>query len=259
MISIFKRIRKDLMEKNKTGKYFKYAIGEIVLVVIGILIALQINNWNEVRKNKNHEIEILKSFKKSIESDIIQYNKLSKRYSESTNSINYLINHLEQDLPYNDSLKFHFGNLNVLHHLTVKNSVFENLKSKGFDLLSNETLKEDIITFYDFALTTLKFNFESYSDLIHNASNTLYIKHFDAIWEPNSRNIYSLEENPLGKDNLYIVMQPTNYEKLKNDQEFMYFLKSLRNQQYWYITVNLIKIKKDLTHLSKLIDTELSK
>ena len=40
------------MEKNKTGKYFKYAIGEIVLVVIGILIALSINNWNEVRKDK---------------------------------------------------------------------------------------------------------------------------------------------------------------------------------------------------------------
>jgi len=50
MIKFFRKIRYDLMEKNKTGKYFKYAIGEIVLVVIGILIALQINNWNENRK-----------------------------------------------------------------------------------------------------------------------------------------------------------------------------------------------------------------
>ena len=47
------------MEKNKTGKYFKYAIGEIVLVVIGILIALQINEWNNERnKNKAEEIII---------------------------------------------------------------------------------------------------------------------------------------------------------------------------------------------------------
>jgi hypothetical protein len=46
---VFRTIRKDLMEKNKTGKYFKYAIGEIVLVVIGILIALSINNWNQSR------------------------------------------------------------------------------------------------------------------------------------------------------------------------------------------------------------------
>jgi hypothetical protein len=52
MIKLFIRIRYDLMEKNKTGKYFKYAIGEIILVVIGILIALQINNWNEKKTNK---------------------------------------------------------------------------------------------------------------------------------------------------------------------------------------------------------------
>ena len=50
MLKIFRRIRQNLLMENKTGKYLKYAIGEIVLVVIGILIALQINNWNEVRK-----------------------------------------------------------------------------------------------------------------------------------------------------------------------------------------------------------------
>jgi len=47
MIKFFRKIRQNLLRENKTGKYFKYAIGEITLVVIGILIALQINNWNE--------------------------------------------------------------------------------------------------------------------------------------------------------------------------------------------------------------------
>jgi len=56
MIKFFRKIRYDLMVKNKTGKYFKYAIGEIILVVIGILIALQINNWNENRL-KNQAIK----------------------------------------------------------------------------------------------------------------------------------------------------------------------------------------------------------
>ena len=51
------------MEQNKTGKYFKYAIGEILLVVIGILIALQINNWNEQRKTRQSEQEILNNLK----------------------------------------------------------------------------------------------------------------------------------------------------------------------------------------------------
>ncbi len=50
MLKFFRRFRQQLLDENKTSKYFKYAIGEVVLVVIGILIALQINNWNEGRK-----------------------------------------------------------------------------------------------------------------------------------------------------------------------------------------------------------------
>ena len=57
MIKFFRKIRYNLIDKNKTGKYLKYAIGEIVLVVIGILIALSINTWNENRKNKISESE----------------------------------------------------------------------------------------------------------------------------------------------------------------------------------------------------------
>mgnify|MGYP000731225644 CR=1 FL=1 len=50
MIKFFRKIRYNLMSENRTGRYLKYAIGEIILVVIGILIALQINNWNEHKK-----------------------------------------------------------------------------------------------------------------------------------------------------------------------------------------------------------------
>ena len=56
MIGFFRRIRKKLADDNQFLKYSRYAIGEIVLVVIGILIALQINNWNENRKEKNQSI-----------------------------------------------------------------------------------------------------------------------------------------------------------------------------------------------------------
>ena len=55
MIKFFRQIRKNTIMKNETGKYLKYAIGEITLVVIGILIALQINNWNQNRTNENLE------------------------------------------------------------------------------------------------------------------------------------------------------------------------------------------------------------
>ncbi|WP_250435890.1 DUF6090 family protein [Hanstruepera flava] len=60
MIKFFRKIRQQLLSEGKTGKYLKYAIGEIILVVIGILIALQINNWNDVRKDRQRERIILK-------------------------------------------------------------------------------------------------------------------------------------------------------------------------------------------------------
>jgi hypothetical protein len=55
MIKFFRKIRQNLIMKNNTVKYFKYAIGEIILVVLGILIALQINNWNESKKMRANE------------------------------------------------------------------------------------------------------------------------------------------------------------------------------------------------------------
>ena len=55
MIKFFRHIRQQLLSEGKTANYFKYAIGEIVLVVIGILIALQINTWNEFRKERKIE------------------------------------------------------------------------------------------------------------------------------------------------------------------------------------------------------------
>lgn len=70
MIKFFRHIRKSLLEQNKMGKYFKYAIGEIILVVIGILIALQINTWNEKRKDIEKEQQILLSFREEFKQNI---------------------------------------------------------------------------------------------------------------------------------------------------------------------------------------------
>jgi hypothetical protein len=70
MIKFFREIRKNLLIENKTSKYFKYAIGEIVLVVIGILIALQINTWNGIKSDKVRFVKILKEIRLDLETDI---------------------------------------------------------------------------------------------------------------------------------------------------------------------------------------------
>ena len=82
MIKFFRNIRKTMLNKGKTSKYFKYALGEIILVMIGILLALQVNNWNEERRNRIKEKAILnelhKDFKKNLEDFLpVKQNKLN--------------------------------------------------------------------------------------------------------------------------------------------------------------------------------------
>lgn len=74
MIKIFRHIRRSLLSEGKTSKYFKYAIGEIVLVVIGILIALQINNWNEANKSRAREQFYLKSLLGDMKNNLDEIN-----------------------------------------------------------------------------------------------------------------------------------------------------------------------------------------
>ena len=80
MIKFFRNIRKKMVEDGKTANYLKYGIGEIVLVVIGILLALQINNWNEKQKNEEKILTILEDIQKDLSEDIVSANLVFDKY-----------------------------------------------------------------------------------------------------------------------------------------------------------------------------------
>jgi hypothetical protein len=79
------------METGKTGKYFKYAVGEIILVVIGILIALQINNWNTTRLESSKEQLLLKNLQTDFKANIIEFNRIYKISSDAYIASNKLL------------------------------------------------------------------------------------------------------------------------------------------------------------------------
>ena len=76
MIKFFRNVRKNLLNQGKTANYLKYAIGEIALVVIGILIALQVNNWNIDRVDRKSEQKYLKNIKEDLEKDLVNLSYL---------------------------------------------------------------------------------------------------------------------------------------------------------------------------------------
>ncbi len=94
MIKFFRKIRQNLLMKNKTGKYFKYAIGEIVLVVIGILIALSINNWNTNRLQKQKEHILLTELNSEFKANKVQLDSVLRVHKRSMKSNQYLLSRL---------------------------------------------------------------------------------------------------------------------------------------------------------------------
>lgn len=102
MIKFFRHIRKSLVEQNKMSKYFKYAIGEILLVVIGILIALQINNWNENRKRLQKERELYLNIIKDLDEE---HKVLQEHITYSDTLKNYFRKIYERGSGKSDSLE----------------------------------------------------------------------------------------------------------------------------------------------------------
>ena len=104
MIKFFRKIRQNLLTENKFSKYLIYAIGEIILVVIGILIALQINNWNENRKANIKEMANLKSLKSEL---VISLEELNSDYNSTKlfhNSTLKVQNYIQKKATISDSM-----------------------------------------------------------------------------------------------------------------------------------------------------------
>jgi len=131
MIKFFRQIRYKLMNENKTGKYFKYAIGEIILVVIGILIALQINNWNEQNKEDALEQEYYCRLLEDVDQDIEQIDgnieSVQTRLKSSNNAVRLLNKSEVNKVEIGRELAFSINA--ILSDFSSNTSAFEDLKS----------------------------------------------------------------------------------------------------------------------------------
>ena len=144
MLRFFRKFRKQLINSKSFSKYLVYAVGEILLVMVGILLALQVNNWNEDRKAKAIEIAMYKEIKSDIVESVGDIESgLSVQYSGLRRSL-LIQKCIKNKLPESDS----FGLLLILSddddQFFPKTSGFEALKSVGLTSLKNDTLRESI-------------------------------------------------------------------------------------------------------------------
>lgn len=107
MLKFFRRIRQHLLSENKLSKYSFYAIGEILLVVIGILIALQINNWNNERNNDKIEQQYIARLVNELKKEIKTYERLRDGFERQNQSVQNLLALWKEDNPVvKDTTKF---------------------------------------------------------------------------------------------------------------------------------------------------------
>ncbi|PCJ94759.1 MAG: hypothetical protein COA50_10210 [Flavobacteriaceae bacterium] len=155
MLKFFGKIRQRLLTENKFSKYLLYAIGEIILVVIGILIALSINNWNEQQKNRVTEQKLLIAMQEDLLVNIDRLNKDILLEQRTINQATKIINHLDERKPYNPSLDVIFSEAIYSPDILISATSYEFLKFNGIDIILSESLQRSIINLFDVVYANL--------------------------------------------------------------------------------------------------------
>jgi hypothetical protein len=194
------------METGKTGKYLKYAIGEIVLVVIGILIALQINNWNEQRKEHLRELKMLSEIKSNLETNIINLELDIKKQILGAWHIDYIIDHMDNKRAYNDSISYYMIDVDYAPDVVLISTAFETLKSTGMEIIENDSLRQQLTKLYEVEYPTLM-------------QETKRIE--DQVWPTE---VHPMIQKYFRYDAVNNILVPTAYDAWLNDQEFLNML-----------------------------------
>ncbi|GAA4806555.1 DUF6090 family protein [Litoribaculum gwangyangense] len=154
MIKFFRRIRQRLLSENKFSKYLIYAIGETILVVIGILIALSINNWNEDKKARIYEEKMLTEIRNVLIKDVYFFENhlIGRRIARIQRASQFFENYILTDSISRDSINYHYIGLSTGLQVTYNRGPFEALKSTGIDRIINDSLRNMIVDLYEFEL-----------------------------------------------------------------------------------------------------------
>lgn len=220
MLRFFRTIRGKLLKENKVRTYLLYAIGEILLVVIGILIALQINNWNEVRIEKNQEKVILKNLHFEFSQNLIQLNYDTQRIDTLKNALFEIISIIDAGPVQADEVELDKLISKAINSPTWNPSsyVLDDLKnSGGLSRLSNPEL------------ISLLFSWDRhYENLVETNSNIVktgdavldYIKEYGSLRNADSQTVSFLNASKMNITNISLLTD-VKFENVIDDHLFV--------------------------------------
>ena len=239
MINFFRKIRKQLLTQNKISKYLLYAVGEIVLVVIGILIALSINNWNEDRKARKSEKQILISIAEDFNSNLKSLENSLENISALIETYSLVLEYAGQiDNGLTKSMEEDILNTGFIKTRIVNGALTSVLGSTQLELIANASLKK-LLTAYPSHMKDFK---EQESDLIEYVLDTQrpilrsYLTLSDFLNEPRfnefKKNVVKSDYEGLLKNqkylNVVIGIRSINMNLLNRCMEFHRYTKEIK-------------------------------
>lgn len=201
MIRFFQKLKQKFSHENRLEKYLLYALGEVILIIFGILIALEIDNWN----NHTNEIEALvrsyEQIEQSLEVDLANINEVIDYHTGASRSAKEARSHLKAGKQWSVELSEWITDADNLKIFTPQSSTFDALKQNGIELVENIWLKDQLIRVYEELLEDHKRR-ESIIEYIRN--------HYYNVWETQNLD----REN----DQLHYVIR--DYNAVLNDYEY---------------------------------------
>ncbi|MEZ4972487.1 MAG: DUF6090 family protein [Cyclobacteriaceae bacterium] len=217
-----------------------YAIGELVIIIVGISIAFYIEGWRMQKDREKTEIAILQQLAVSLDRDISDLETNARSDAETVRRHDVIINNLEEGGVYNDSLAAYFGRLGYYTNFINNSSAYENLKSIGIDYISNDSLRLAIADYYELHS---KYLIEIEKDIINTQEETviapLMMEHFD----------YSSFFNPA---------YPNDYRSLQKNSMFKSAIKTTKRLMEWKIRLTQSCLESAQT-LKNVIERELKR
>lgn len=266
MIQFFRKIRQKLLTEGKLSKYLVYALGEILLVVIGILIALNINNWNEEIKNSKEEIIILKQLQIDFNRNLNQLDQKISLRKDFLNSSKQLFKYIENPILRNkDSIDFHIAK--TLLYATFDPIIIDLASSGELSLIKDVKLKQSLTRW------TSEINDVIEDEIIwKNYRNDIYfpflIKHYqlrtirNKAFQSNLLGKYSLEINKnnasYSKNNIGKSVHKEDYNALLNHPDLEDHLTRCYSINSW-ANVQSDILRKRIVEIISLIENKINK
>ena len=220
---LFANIKEKNMENIKNKNWKKYGI-EFLSIFIAVISAFALNNWNENRRNDNSKDKILIEISNGLEKDLddIKQNVIGHKLGIS--ACNYFLQAISGKDVDPDSLIFHYFKLTRDFVLIQNIAGYETLKSKGLELIKNDTLRLKIISLYEYDYSSLRKLEEEYSEM------QFHENYFKEINEEIAQNL-NIDEN----GNIIGVDLPLKIqEKVKN--KLLLYLREIRTNRVFILT-----------------------